>query len=113
MRDNPWTVALIFTAIAVMFVALWATIRPANAGPRCVTESYDSLVAKFAKRYDEYPVAQGTLGVRNPLPMTLFYSTNGTWTMIVQTPDGRFCFHGAGGGLEFFRPSLPPDGKPS
>lgn len=68
-------------------LALLLTTSPAWA-IACNSIPHAQVIANLAKDYSESIHFAGMFGVEHTLPMELYISKTGTWTMIVLTPDG-------------------------
>lgn len=77
---------------------------PAHAATFCAP--HDDVLALFAKKYQERPIA---LGVTNGGGLIEVLSTldGGTWTILVTTPGGRTCVVSAGEGWTVVTPEEP------
>lgn len=88
---------------ALLPIAL-AAAGPAAAAP-CVS-NFKEMTRLLAQRYGEQAIAEATSG-RHALHV--FWSSAGTYSVVVTTPHGFACIVAAGQDWEFLKPSPDAD----
>lgn len=86
-------------------LALIAMTTPALAQTPCLP-TLDAYAAALSDRYGESVQAVGTMGDGAPLLMFANPET-GSWTIIVQAPDGRYCSPASGQNYTAVKPGDP------
>lgn len=93
------TVTLCGTILAAAILTTTLAAGPAQAAtnhPACADRA--TLLGQLARLYSEAPVNMGLTNVGSVLE--LLTSTEGTWTILVTTPDGITCMAAAGANWE-------------
>ncbi len=76
-----------------------------HAQSNCETRT--SLIAKLDKGFGEQPIAIGLASTGNILEVLI--STDGTWTILVTSPDGLTCIAAAGEHWQTLKQVKPTD----
>ncbi len=95
--------------IAAVSLCLWGTVGTAKAEPEALCAERDAVLSALAKEYGEAPVAIGVIG-SGGLVEVLSSGVNGTWTIILTSPQGLSCLIVSGEG---WRPIEPRDATPA
>jgi hypothetical protein len=82
---------IVLAALMAMFVC---ALPDATLAVEIQCAKHKQLVGLLAKKYQENPVAMGT--VNSDRYMQLFVSAKGTWTVLMTKADGEACIVAAG-----------------
>lgn len=82
----------------IALLAVWALLAASSAQARTVCAPYDNLAGFLAQTHHERVIARAVTA--NGYLMETFVSDEGTWTIVIVTPQGHACVLAAGHGWE-------------
>ncbi len=93
----------------IVVLAILASVAfgggPAHAQSNC--DNRTSLIAKLDRNFGEQPIAVGLATTGNLLEVLI--SADGTWTILITSPDGLTCIAAAGEHWQTLKTAKPAD----